>query len=268
MPSDAPVIEVQDLHKSLGGRPVLKGVSLQVRKGETVVILGGSGCGKSTLLRHLLASYKPDRGKVLIFGQDLQSLTRDSLDALRLRLGIVFQSGALYNSMTVANNVALPMREHTHLDDNIMSIMVKMKLELVGLRGFDDLMPAQLSGGMRKRVALARAIALDPEMLLYDEPTAGLDPIMSSVIDQLIMDLAKKLGVTSVVVTHDLTSAFKVGDRIIMLYEGAVIESGTAGEIQNSTNPVVRQFITGAPDGPIPLRRSSMDFATDLMGEI
>ena len=187
------------------------------------------------------------------------------MDVLCRRFGILFQSGALYNSLTVGENIALPMREHSELDDEIIDIMVKMKLELVGLRDFGDLMPGQISGGMKKRVGLARAIALDPEIIFYDEPSAGLDPIVAGVVDMLIMDLSKKLGVTSLVVTHDMNSAFKIADRMFMLYEGCVVATGTPEEIRNSDDPVVKQFITGAPDGPIPLRMSKTSFAKDLI---
>ena len=266
-PRPEAIIEVTDLVKSFDGRRVLDGINLSVHKGETLVIMGGSGCGKSTLLRHMIGSYLPDSGGVRVLGQELTTAEEKELNRVRLRTGVLFQFAALYNSMTVGENVALPMREHTDLDDNIITIMVKMKLELVGLREFEDLMPAQISGGMKKRVGLARAIALDPEILFYDEPTAGLDPIVSGVIDALIMDLSQKLGVSSVVVTHDMHSAFKIADRLVMLYEGKVVAEGTADEIKNSTDERVIQFITGAPDGPIPLRMSKTDFITDLMGE-
>ncbi len=266
-PRPETVIKVTDLVKSFDGRRVLDGINLSVHKGETLVIMGGSGCGKSTLLRHMIGSYFPDSGSVQVLDQELTTAEEKELNQVRLRTGVLFQFAALYNSMTVGENVALPMREHTDLDDNIINIMVKMKLELVGLRGFEDLMPAQISGGMKKRVGLARAIALDPEILFYDEPTAGLDPIVSGVIDALIMDLSQKLGVSSVVVTHDMHSAFKIADRLVMLYEGKMIAEGTADEMQNSTDERVIQFITGAPDGPIPLRMSKTDFITDLMGE-
>ena len=259
------VIEVTDLVKAFDSRRVLDGVTLHVCKGETLVIIGGSGCGKSTLLRHMIGSYMPNSGSVKIFGKELTTADEATLNAIRLRTGVLFQSGALYNSMTVAENVALPMREHTDLADDIIRIMVKMKLELVGLREFDDLIPAQISGGMKKRVGLARAIALDPEILFYDEPTAGLDPIVAGVIDVLMMDLSRKLGVTSVVVTHDMNSAFKIANRMVMLYQGVVVAQGTPDEIRNSSDERVKQFVTGAPDGPIPLRMSKTDYVTDLM---
>jgi len=266
-PSGEPVIEVRDLVKSFTGRIVLDGINLEVHSGETLVIMGGSGCGKSTLLRHMIGVHRPDRGLVKILGQDISTLDYEGLNALRKRFGVLFQLGALYNSMSVGDNVALPMREHTDLDERIIGIMVKIKLELVGLRGFEDLKPAEISGGMQKRVGLARAIALDPEILFYDEPTAGLDPIVGGVITQLIMDLSQKLGVTSVVVTHDMVSAFRCADRMIMLYEGKIAQSGTPDEIRDTADPIVQQFISGAPDGPIPLRQSLTDYAEDLLTE-
>jgi len=266
-PRNKPIIRLEDLGIDFEGRTVLDDISLEVTSGETVVIMGGSGCGKSTLLRLIIGAYQPTRGRVFLFGEDITDLDEREMNRLRLRFGVLFQSGALYNSMTVGDNVALPMREHTDLDDDIIGIMVKMKLELVGLRDFGDLMPAQISGGMQKRVGLARAIALDPEIIFYDEPSAGLDPIVAGVVDMLIMDLSKKLGVTSVVVTHDMNSAFKIADRMFMLYQGNVIASGTPDEIRSSEDPAVQQFITGAPDGPIPLRMSKTDFAKDLMGQ-
>jgi len=262
------VIEVCDLVKSFDGRVVLDGVSFSVRRGETVVVMGGSGCGKSTVLRHLIGAYRPDSGTVRLFGQDITAMGEEELNEVRKRFGILFQAGALYNSMTVGENVALPMREHADLDERIIEIMVKMKLELVGLRGFEHLKPAQISGGMAKRVGLARAIALDPEILFYDEPTTGLDPITAGVIDQLIIDLSRKLNVTSVAVTHDMNSAFKIADRMVMLYDGKVIEDGPTEQFRNPQDERVRQFVTGAPDGPIPLRRASTDYAEDLMERI
>jgi phospholipid/cholesterol/gamma-HCH transport system ATP-binding protein len=273
MPGPAPrprktsevVVRVTDLHVELGDRPILAGVDLSVYRGETLVILGGSGSGKSTLLRALIGVLPPDGGRVEILGQDIYALDTDALGLLRKRFGILFQSGALYNSMTVGENVALPLREHTGLSDDIIQIMVKMKLELVGLRDFEHLMPSQLSGGMRKRVGLARALALDPEIIFYDEPGAGLDPITAGVIDKLIMDLSRKLGVTSIVVTHEMESAFRIADRMVMLYEGRIVAEGTPAEFRTTPDPLVRQFVNGEPDGPIPLRRSKVDYEDDLL---
>ena len=263
--TDEVLIQVTGLRKAFGGRPVLAGVDLSVRRGEVLVIMGGSGCGKSTLLRHLIGAIEPDEGRVELFGKDLAALDEDGMNALRKRFGILFQSGALFNSLTVGENVALPLREHSDLDEEIIRIVMKMKLELVGLRDFEGLMPGQISGGMKKRVGLARALALDPEILFYDEPGAGLDPVMAGVIDQLILDLSGKLGVTSVVVTHEMGSAFRIADRRVMLYEGRVVAEGTPEEIRSSPDPLVRQFIRGEPDGPIPLRRSRIEYEVDLL---
>ncbi len=261
-----PVIEAREVHLAFGGNKVLAGVSLQIMPGERMVILGSSGCGKSTFLRVMLGAYKPESGSVTVFGREITSLDEDALNEIRKRTGTLFQSGALYNSMTVGENVALPLREHTQLDDNIISIMVKMKLELVGLRDFEGLKPGQLSGGMAKRVGLARAIALDPEILFYDEPTTGLDPITAGVIEALVNDLASKTGVTSVIVTQDMHCAFTCADRICLLFGGRVAALGTVEEIRASRDPLVKQFINGEPDGPIPLRRSSRDYVEDLIG--
>jgi phospholipid/cholesterol/gamma-HCH transport system ATP-binding protein len=251
MPEKEVVIDIRDVHKRFGQRQILNGANLQIYKGETMVIMGGSGCGKSTLLRHMIGSVRPDSGTVYVMNSDIANMGEEELDAIKKKFGMLFQSGALFDSLSVKENVAMPLREHTKLDENIISIMVKMKLELVGLRGFEDLMPAQLSGGMKKRVGLARAIVMDPEIVFYDEPTTGLDPIMAGVIDKLILDLSKKLSITSVVVTHDMKSVFRIADRIAMLHEGKVVEVGLADEIKDTANPIVKQFITGNPEGPI-----------------
>ncbi|HUS91217.1 MAG TPA: ABC transporter ATP-binding protein, partial [Phycisphaerae bacterium] len=223
-PPDAAVVRAVGLVKRFSDHLVLDGVDLSVRAGETMVVMGGSGCGKSTLLRHMIGSMWPDAGRVELFGQDLSRLGDEQLDGVRKRFGILFQSGALFNSMTVGQNVALPLREHTDLDADTIDIIVRIKLELVGLREAMDLMPAEISGGMKKRAGLARAIALDPEILFYDEPSAGLDPVTSAEIDQLIMDLSGKLGVTSVVVTHEMDSAFRIADRMAMLDKGLMLK--------------------------------------------
>ena len=246
-----PIIEVKDLVKSFDGRRVLDGVNLNIYKGETTVIMGGSGCGKSTLLRHIIGSYKPDSGTIYIKGRDITTLEEAEFDKIRKVFGMVFQNAALFDSMTVEDNISLPLKEHTKLAEDIIKIMVKLKLELVGLRGFEKLMPSQLSGGMRKRVGLARAIAMDPEIVFYDEPTAGLDPIVAGVVDKLILDLSKKLQITSVVVTHDMKSVFSIADRVVMLYKGKVIAEGTPDEIRNTHDDRVTQFVNGSPEGPI-----------------
>jgi phospholipid/cholesterol/gamma-HCH transport system ATP-binding protein len=258
-------IEIRDIIKIYEGRRVLDGINLDIRKGETMVVMGGSGCGKSTLLRILVGSVKPSSGSVFIDGKDLTKIDEDELNEVRKKFGLLFQSGALFNSMTVGENVALPLKEHTSLSRDIIKIIVKMKLEMVGLTGFENLKPAQISGGMKKRVGLARAISMDPEIVFYDEPGAGLDPITTSMIDALIKDLSKKLGITSVVVTHEMNSAFRIADRMAMLYKGKVIEVGTPDEIRNSKNELVRQFITGSADGPIPLRRSGEEYLKHLI---
>lgn len=258
------VIEIKDLVKRFGDRPILNGVNLKVYKGEKFVIMGGSGCGKSTLLRHMIGNIKPTSGRTVLLGEDITDLCGSELDNVRKRIGMSFQSSALFDSMTVGENVSLPIREHTKLDKNVIEIMVKMKLELVGLRDFENLLPSELSGGMKKRVGLARAIALDPEIVFYDEPTAGLDPIVSAVIDKLIIDLSQKLSITSIVVTHDMQSVMAVADRIAMLYEGKVLEVGTPDEIKNSKNEIVQQFIHGSFDGPIKFFQQKNDYLESL----
>ncbi len=239
------VVKTTGLIKEFDGRRVLKGIDINVHRGETLVIMGASGCGKSTLLRCLMGAYEPDGGAVELFGRNISQLSNREMDSVRKRFGILFQSGALYSSMTVGENVALPVREHTDLKQDMIDLMVKVKLELVGLREAENLFPAQISGGMAKRVGLARAIALDPELLFYDEPTSGLDPIMTGIIDGLIVDLARTMNVTSVVVTHDLKSAFRVADRMVVLNEGRVVAEGMPHEIKSNTDPFVRRFIQG-----------------------
>jgi phospholipid/cholesterol/gamma-HCH transport system ATP-binding protein len=258
------IIEIKDLVRNFGERRVLDGVNLQIHKGETIVIMGGSGCGKSTLLRHIIGTIQPDSGKIYIKGVDITTARQNQMDELRKKFGMLFQTGALFDSMTVEENINLPLREHTNLDEKIINIMIKMKLELVGLRGFEKLMPSQLSGGMRKRVGLARAIAMDPEIIFYDEPTAGLDPVVAGVIDKLILDLSNKLSVTSIVVTHDMQSVFRIADRIAMLHKGKILEVGTPDEIRNSNNEYVKQFINGSPEGPIKFFQAGDDYLEHL----
>jgi len=265
-----PVIEIRDLVRKFGNRTVLNGISFTVEKGDTMIIMGGSGCGKSTLLRHIIGSLKPTSGSIKIFGQETATMTSDELDALRKRFGMNFQFGALLQSLTVGQNVALPLIENSKVDPGIVDLVVKMKLELVGLTGFEDLKPAEISGGMRKRVGLARAVALDPELLFSDEPTSGLDPIMTAVIDQLTLDLTRKLDMTAVVVTHDMTSAFRIGTKMIMLgagkRAGTIIAHGTPDEVRNHPDPEVQQFIKGEPDGPVPLKLAPEDYIESLLG--
>ena len=228
----SPVIKTVGLVKRFNDYAVLNGVSMEVLPGETMAIVGVSGCGKSTLLRHIIGSIWADEGHVELFGRDIYQMTDRQLDELRMRLGILFQSGALFSSMTVGQNVALPLREHTELDDDTIEVMIRIKLELVGLREAVDLMPAEISGGMKKRAGLARAIALDPDILFYDEPTSGLDPVTAAEINQLITDLAGKTGVTSVVVTHDMDSAFRIADRMAMLDKGRILKVAPVAQFQ------------------------------------
>jgi phospholipid/cholesterol/gamma-HCH transport system ATP-binding protein len=266
MTAAAETLRVQNLVKSFGGRRVLDDISFSVRRGEILVIMGGSGCGKSTLLRHLIGVLKPDSGEIWIEGEETTRMNNDSLARVRRKFGMLFQSGGLLNSMTVGENVALPIKEHSRVDDNIASLMVKMKLELVGLTGFENLRPSEISGGMKKRVGLARAIALDPTILFSDEPTSGLDPVMTAVVDTLTLDLVHKLGMTAVVVTHDMTSAFRIASKMIMLFQGKIIAQGSPDEIRASDNPVLKQFVDGQADGPIPLRLSKGDYLKHLIG--
>ncbi|MFP5212039.1 MAG: ABC transporter ATP-binding protein [Acidobacteriota bacterium] len=260
-----PLLEVNNLIKSFDGRVVLDGINLTIEKGKVTAIMGGSGCGKSTLLRHLIGAMRPDSGSILFKGNDITRFGESELEAYRKSFGMLFQGGALLNSLTVHDNIALPLREHTQLDERIIGVMVKMKLELVGLRDFEHLKPSQLSGGMQKRVALARALALDPELVFYDEPNSGLDPVVSGVIDQLIMDLSGRMNITSVVVTHDIKSAFKIAHKMVMLFRGKVVADGPPEMIREMRDPLVEQFINGSPDGPIPLRQSSRDYLEDLL---
>jgi len=265
-----PVIEIRDLVRKFGSRTVLNGVTFSVDKGETLIIMGGSGCGKSTLLRHIIGSMRPTSGSIKIFGREITSLPAPELEQLRLRFGMNFQFGALLQSLTVGENVALPLIENSRVDPEIVDLVVKMKLELVGLTGFEDMKPAEISGGMRKRVGLARAVALDPELLFSDEPTSGLDPIMTAVIDRLTLDLTRKLEMTAVVVTHDMVSAFRIGTKMIVLgagrRAGTIIAQGTPNEIRSHPDPEVQQFIKGEPDGPVPLKLSPEDYIDRLLG--
>ena len=259
------MITVSDIHKRYGTRNVLNGVGFQVERKKITHIFGTSGGGKSTLLKIMIGALKPDSGEVRVNDTDIIQQGDRELDPFRRKIGMLFQHGALITSLTVGENIALPIREHTNLDDNIIKIMVKMKLELVGLRDFEDLHPSQLSGGMQKRVALARALALDPEVVFFDEPTSGLDPIVASVITKLIADLNRLLGITCVVVTHAVEEAMRIADKIIILYMGKVLAQGTPQEIRTSPDPLVQQFITGNVEGPIAFRASSKDFREDLL---
>jgi phospholipid/cholesterol/gamma-HCH transport system ATP-binding protein len=244
-------IECRDVWKSFDDKRVLRGVNLTVEPGETVVIIGQSGTGKSVLLKHIVGLLHPDRGAVLVDGQNVGKMPRKKLFELRMRFGMVFQGAALFDSLSVLENVGLGIREHTGKTDEEITAICEEKLNMVGLESAGNKVPAELSGGMKKRVGFARAIAMNPQCVLYDEPTTGLDPIMSDVINNLIIKLSSELKITSVVVTHDLASAYKVGHRIAMLHDGAVIFQGTPDEIRETNHPLVRQFIEGRAEGPI-----------------
>ncbi|UCB56825.1 MAG: ABC transporter ATP-binding protein [Candidatus Omnitrophota bacterium] len=245
------MIEIINLCKSFEEHQVLKNLNLTINKGETSVIIGCSGCGKSVLLKSIIGLLKPDSGQVIIDEEDVTRLNEEGLNRLRLKFGMLFQGAALFDSLSVGENVGFILREHTDTDEATIAKRVRESLDLVGLEGIEDLMPSELSGGMKKRAALARAICARPKIILYDEPTTGVDPIRADAINTLIRRLHDKLEVTSVAVTHDMVSAYKIADRICMLYDGKIIESGSVEEIKNSKHPVVQQFISGAAQGPI-----------------
>jgi len=245
------MIEIVNLCKSFGGNEVLKDVNLKVRKGETVVVIGRSGCGKSVLLKHIIGLMKPDCGSILVDGVDVTTLKGNQLYEFRRKFGMLFQGAALFDSLSVWQNVGLGLIEHTDLSEREIRERAREKLALVGLTGVEDVHPAELSGGMKKRVGLARAIAMDPEVVLYDEPTTGLDPIMADVINELIRTLQATLKITSVAVTHDMKSAYKIGDKLAMLYGGKIVFEGTPDEIMHTRDEAIRQFIEGRAEGPI-----------------
>lgn len=245
------MIEIRGLKKRLGGRMVLDGVDLDIEKGETIVVMGRSGSGKSVLLKHILGLMTPDAGSIKVAGDEVVGANESDLNRIRKRFGMLFQGAALFDSLTVGENVGMTLREHLHMKDDDVRARVIERLEWVGLKDVDRLKPSSLSGGMRKRVGLARAIAMDPEVILYDEPTTGLDPVTADAINRLIRSLQKRLGITSVVVTHDMASAFHVGDRVAMLHEGHIQFTGTVAETRETDNPLVRQFVEGSSEGPI-----------------
>jgi phospholipid/cholesterol/gamma-HCH transport system ATP-binding protein len=245
------MIDVINLSKAFGENKVLNNLNISIDNGVTEAIIGRSGCGKSVLLKHIIGIMKPDSGQVLIDERDVTKLSGKELNKLRLKFGMLFQGAALFDSLTVFENVGFNLLEHTDLDTQTIRKRVKEALSLVGLYGIEDLMPSELSGGMKKRVGLARAICMHPEIILYDEPTTGVDPIGADAINDLIKTLHDKLEITSIVVTHDMVSAYKIADKIAMLYDGMIIEVNSPDEIKNTTNPIVKQFISGAAKGPI-----------------
>ncbi len=260
------MIEIVDLHKSFGAHTVLGGIDLKIETGETMVIIGRSGCGKSVLLKHIMGIMKPDSGKILIDGVNVFDVSNDEINHFRMQIGMLFQGAALFDSLTVRENVGFSLDEHTHLPANEIDRRVKEKLRLVGLSGIEDLMPAELSGGMKKRVGLARAICTEPKIILYDEPTTGLDPIMADAINDLILRMQQRLRITSIVVTHDMTSAYKVGTRIAMLYNGKIVGLGTPNEVRSSEDPLIQQFINGSAHGPITIEENRDHYVVENNG--
>jgi len=245
------MISLVDVHKSFGSQKVLNGLSLDIEAGKTTVVIGKSGGGKSVLLKHIIGLLKPDSGKIIVDGDDISRMNDRQLNEVRKKFGMLFQEAALFDSMNVGENVAFPLREHTKMKNREIMRIVGEKLGAVGLAGVEAKMPSELSGGMRKRVGLARAIAMQPAIVLFDEPTTGLDPIMTEAVNELIMNTQKNFDLTCVVISHDVRSIFKVGHKIAMLYEGQIVESGTPEEIQDSENPVLKQFLAGDLEGPI-----------------
>ena len=245
------IIELRNIDKSFGGRQVLRDMSISVEQGESLVIVGGSGTGKSVTLKHIIGLLKPDRGQVMIDGHDITQMKDVELNQFRRRFGMSFQEGALFDSMSVFDNIAFPLRRHTKMSEKEIRSRVEECLEDVHLHGVEKKRPSELSGGMRRRVGFARAISLKPEILLFDEPTTGLDPVISDVIADLIEEMDVKLGTTTVTITHDMKVAFKIADRVAMLHKGQIIEEGTPEKFQESSNPIVRQFIEGRASGPL-----------------
>jgi phospholipid/cholesterol/gamma-HCH transport system ATP-binding protein len=262
--SEGVAISVRNLHVRYGTREILHGVNFEVPSGQTLVIMGGSGSGKSTLLRTLVGLERPSEGEIWIRGKNFAALTGAERDELLKKMGMSFQSGALFGSMTVGENVALPLHEHTQLDDSTIEIMVRLKLDQVGLSGFENYMPAQLSGGMKKRAAIARALAMDPEILFFDEPSAGLDPIIAAGLDDLILKLKRAFRITILVVTHELASAFLIADRMILVDKGFVVANGTPDELRQNPNPRVRQFLDRVPEPEV---ADEIDYLQMLTGE-
>jgi phospholipid/cholesterol/gamma-HCH transport system ATP-binding protein len=251
MAQEDPTISLQHLYKSFNGRPVLRDMSIDIQQGESVVIVGGSGTGKSVTLKHIIGLMQPDSGHVYVEGQDLCCMKPMEMNRFRRRFGMAFQEGALFDSMSVFENIAFPLRRHTDLSEEQIRNRVRQCLDQVHLEGVENKRPSELSGGMRRRVGFARAISLQPAILLFDEPTTGLDPVISDVIADLILEMDSKLNVTTVTITHDMKVAFKIADRVAMLFQGHIIEEGTPYEFQQSQNPIVQQFIEGRAEGPL-----------------
>jgi phospholipid/cholesterol/gamma-HCH transport system ATP-binding protein len=264
----AAAIELADVWFSYDRRQVLRGITMAVPRGKIVAIMGGSGCGKTTILRLIGGQLKPKKGKVLVGGQSVADLEPEALYALRRKFGMLFQFGALFTDMTVFENIAFPMREHTDLPESMIRDLVLMKLNAVGLRGAAQLMPSELSGGMGRRVALARAIALDPMLVMYDEPFAGLDPISLAVVGQLIRRLNDALGITSVVVTHDVYESLKIVDYLYFVSDGKIVAGGTPQEVRASADPFVRQFVDGEPDGPVRFHYPARPYDKELLAHV
>jgi phospholipid/cholesterol/gamma-HCH transport system ATP-binding protein len=264
-PPAGPAISVRNLRVNYGSREILHGINFEVPAGETLVILGGSGSGKSTLLRTLVGLETPSGGEIWMRGKNFAAMSEEDRDELRKKMGMSFQGGALFGSMSVGENVALALQEHTELDQSTIEIMIRLKLDQVGLSGFENYMPAQLSGGMKKRAAIARALSMDPEILFFDEPSAGLDPIIAAGIDDLILKLKKAFRITIVVVTHELASAFLIADRMILLDKGVIVANGTTKELQASTHPRVRQFLDRVPE---PELTGEIDYLQMLTGDV
>lgn len=258
------MISLRNLRVGYGEREILHGIDLDVRRGETLVILGGSGSGKSTLLRTLVGLERPSSGEIWLKGKNLAAISGEEMDEIRKKIGMSFQGGALFGSMTVGENVALPLREHTKLEDSTIGIILRLKLDQVGLAGYENYMPSQLSGGMKKRAAVARALAMDPEILFFDEPSAGLDPIIAAGVDQLIIELKKAFHMTIIVVTHELASAFLIADRMVLIDKGNVVAIGTAEEMRSSTQPRVRQFLDRVAEPEVAQELDYLQMLTEI----
>ena len=265
MDSDA-LVRIRDLNFAYDNRPILTGINMTIPRGKVVAIMGSSGCGKTTTLRLIGGQLRPTSGEVFVDGRPVHALDRDELFGMRRRVGMLFQFGALFTDMSVFDNVAFQMREHTDLSEELIHDLVLMKLHAVGLRGAHDLMPSELSGGMARRVALARAIALDPMLIMYDEPFAGLDPISLSIVGELIRKLTDALGASSIVVTHDVQESLKIVDYVYFVSEGKIVAEGTPAQIRQSSAPYVHQFVWGEADGPVPFHYPSSDYQRELMG--